>query len=82
MPVHPETMEISFKSKLYSSVFWNSKQLGMLHYNEESNIMKYLQERNSIVGKVASLISYVIKSSSVKESKITPCLTNNNVLLE
>ena len=40
MPVHPETMEISFKSKLYSSVFWNSKQLGMLHYNEESN-MKY-----------------------------------------
>jgi hypothetical protein len=43
MQVHPETMEkISFKSKLYSSVFWNSKQLGMLHYNEESNIlMKY-----------------------------------------
>jgi hypothetical protein len=36
IPVHPETMEISFKSKLYSSVFWNSKQLGMLHYNEES----------------------------------------------
>jgi hypothetical protein len=41
IPVHPETMEISLKSKLYSSVFWNSKQLGMLHYNEESNIMKY-----------------------------------------
>jgi hypothetical protein len=39
MPVHPEKMEISFKSKLYSSVFWNSKQIGMLH-NEESN-MKY-----------------------------------------
>jgi hypothetical protein len=37
MPVHPETMEISFKSKLYSSVFWNSTQLGMLHSNEESN---------------------------------------------
>jgi hypothetical protein len=41
IPVHPETMEISFKSKLYSSVFWNSKQLGMLHYNEEFNVMKY-----------------------------------------
>ena len=30
----------------------------MLHYNEEFNIMKITQERNSIVGEVALLISY------------------------
>ena len=50
IPVPPETMEKSVSSsvKLYSSVFWNSKQLGMLHYNEESNIMKYRQEKGIV----------------------------------
>jgi hypothetical protein len=46
--VHPETMEISLKSKLYSSVFWNSKQLGMLHSNEESNLMKYVLKKGIV----------------------------------
>ena len=45
MPIPPETMQKSISCP----VFWISKQFGMLHYNEESNIMKYSTDKNGIV---------------------------------